>query len=53
MTTIVPTFFIGALLLVAAAEDRCNYDATVWEERNFGPEDWGEVQCDNLGDCVS
>lgn len=32
-------------------DDRFNYVAT--EDRDYGPEDWGEVTCDDVTQCVS
>ena len=35
--------FIGFFVHFAAACDNFNYGETSWDERDFGPADWGEV----------
>lgn len=35
------------------AEDRFNYNATNWIQRNYGPRDWNLVQCGDVATCVS
>jgi hypothetical protein len=49
---------LAALLLVSGTvlangvEDRFNYNATNWIQRNYGPKDWNLVQCDDVATCV-
>lgn len=38
---------------VVTSNDRFNYNETDWESRDFGPADWGEVECNNVNNCVS
>lgn len=33
--------------------DRFNYVATDFENRNFGPRDWEDVDCPDVTNCVS
>lgn len=44
-------FITGVFVQPVRPEDRFNYRST--EGRNFGPADWGKVQCDNIANCVS
>lgn len=46
-------FFIGIFANHAVGEDRFNYDATDEDARDFGPADWGMVQCNIIDTCVS
>ena len=41
---IVPT-----ILVAGDSEDRFNYRTTVGND--YGPEDWDEVECDDVGEC--
>ena len=43
-------FFLGLLFRPTVGQDRFNYRST--EGRDFGPEDWSEVQCDDITTCV-
>lgn len=49
---------LAVLLLVSGTvrangvEDRFNYNATNWIQRNYGPKDWNLVQCDDVATCV-
>lgn len=45
------TTFLSALSIDANDFDRFNYGAT--NGRDFGLEDWNQVQCDEPGQCVS
>lgn len=48
LITLVFVFLFGHVV----GQDRFNYIATNWEDRTFGPSDWGEVECDNVNVCV-
>lgn len=42
---------LWGLVLAVFADDTFNYDSTSGSD--FGPEDWNEVDCDELETCVS
>lgn len=42
---------VGTILAVTAQEDTFNYRST--SGRDYGPQDWDEVSCNNLATCVS
>lgn len=50
-------YFIVALFLSLTEgkkEDQFNFETTSdWKKRVFGPKDWSQVTCDDLGTCVS
>jgi hypothetical protein len=46
-------FLLSITVVVDGSNDRFNYDVTDLENRNFGPADWGMVECDDIETCVS
>jgi hypothetical protein len=42
-----------SITAVDGSYDRFNYDVTDLEDRNFGPADWGMVNCPDVETCVS
>jgi hypothetical protein len=50
---------LGSDLIIVKGQDRnldqFNYDTTVVDDvhSDFGPEDWGQIQCPDLATCVS
>lgn len=55
MRTMKAALSLSFLVALAAAQntDRFNYRKTNEVTRDFGPEDWRQVQCDDLDQCVS
>lgn len=39
--------------LTSSGNDKFNYGETDWNARDFGPADWGEVECSDVDTCVS
>ena len=51
MLTKLAVFLLGLLVHpTPGLDDHFNYRSTIG--RDFGPADWGKVQCDNIANCV-
>jgi hypothetical protein len=57
MSKVMFNIFLLSLVMLLQTEaqddDLFNYIGTDEANRNFGPEDWDQVGCDNVGVCVS
>ena len=49
--TTLAILFLGLLVQPVPGLDQFNYRST--EGQDYGPEDWSEVQCENVANCVS
>jgi len=52
-TTMLKLLAVSLSFLVTSSVDKFNYDKTDWESHDYGPEDWGNVECDDVATCVS
>lgn len=52
-TTMLKLLAVSLSFLVASSNDKFNYDKTDWEAHDYGPKDWGNVECDDVATCVS
>jgi hypothetical protein len=52
-TTVLCLLSLLSITGVDGSYDRFNYDVTDLENRNFGPADWGMVDCHDIETCVS
>lgn len=43
----------STVFVQANNKDRFNYGNTDEDDKDYGPEDWNEVSCDDPGNCVS